>query len=198
MLTPGYTEHIQEQIQPPFPVWNAAASHDLHNYHTQTGLLLSGIDIPHEVLRCTNPNCTDEAHRTLLSKLYNYIIKSLKDDAEVTSPKANNTSSKYTGLGRNDLVRDSYLPARESFLIWRSAESPRHGSLYDIMTIRRAHFKRNKILFEKNTEILQAERLASKLCNNDFNNFWKGIKYMNNARLPGFLVMLVVLLVRKM
>ena len=51
---------------------------DLHNYHTQTGLLLSAIDVPHEVLRCTNPNCNDEAHRTLLSKLYNDIIKSLK------------------------------------------------------------------------------------------------------------------------
>ena len=49
--------------------------------------------------------------------------------------------------------------------------------LYDIMKVRRAHLK-------KNAEILKAERLASKLCNNDFKNFWKDIKHMNNARLP--------------
>ena len=136
-------------------------------------MLLSAIDVPHEVLRCTNPNCNVEAHRTLLSNLYNDIIKS----AEVIPSKANNTSSKYTVLGWNDLVRDSHQAARESFLFWRSAGSPRHGPLYDIMKVRRAHLK-------KNAEILKAERLASKLCNNDFKNFWKDIKHMNNARLP--------------
>ena len=51
------------------------------------------------------------------------------------------------------------------------------------MKIRRAHFKRNKRLCEKNAEILKAERLASKQRNNDFKNFWKDIKHMNNARL---------------
>ena len=91
-------------LKPPYrskfkhPVWNAASPQDLHNYHTQTGLLLSAIDVPHEVLRCTNPNCNDEAHRTLLSDLYNDIIKSLKDAAEVIPTKANNTSSKYSVL----------------------------------------------------------------------------------------------------
>ena len=179
-LLPSPEATIQEQIHAPHPVWNAASPQDLHNYHTQTGLLLSAIDVPHEVLRCTNPNCNDEAHRTLLSNLYNDIIKS----AEVIPTKANNTSSKYTVLGWNDLVRDSHQATRESFLSWRSAGSPRHGPLYDIMKVRRAHFKRNKRLCEKNAEILKAERLASKLCNNDFKNFWKDIKHMNNARLP--------------
>ena len=42
------------------------------------------------------------------------------------------------------MVRDSHQAARESFLIWWSAESPHHGPLYDIMKIRCAHFKRNK------------------------------------------------------
>ena len=144
-LLPSSEATIQEQIHAPHPVLNAVSPQDLHNYHTQTGLLLSAIDVPHEVLRCTNPNCNDEAHRTLLSNLYN-IIKSLKDAAEAIPTKANNTSSKYTVLGWNDLVRDSHQAARESFLFWRSAGSPRHGPLYDIMKIRRAHFKRNKTM----------------------------------------------------
>ena len=37
---------------------------DLHNYHSQAGLLSSTIDVPDKVLFCTNPNCNDEAHRT--------------------------------------------------------------------------------------------------------------------------------------
>ena len=56
--------------------------------------------------------------------------------------------------------------------------------MYDIIKIRCAHFKRNKRLCEKNCEILKAERLASKLCNNDLKNFWKDIKHLHNARLP--------------
>ena len=139
-LLPSPEATIQEQIHAPHPVWNAASPQDLYDYHTQTGLLLSAIDVPHEVLRCTNPNCNDEAHRTLLSNLYNDIIKS----AEVIPTKANNTSSKYTVLGWNDLVRDSHQAARESFLFWRSAGSPRHGPLYDIMKVRRAHFKASR------------------------------------------------------
>ena len=120
----------------------------------------------------------------MLCKLYNDIIKSLKDAAEAIPTKASNTSSKHTVLCWNDLVRDSHQAARESFFVWRSAGSSRHGPLYDIMKIRRAHFKLNKRLCEKNAEILRAERLASKLCNNDLKNFWKDLKHMNYARLP--------------
>ena len=39
--------------------------------------------------------CNDEAHCTLLSNLYNDIIKSLKDAAETIPTKANNTSSNF-------------------------------------------------------------------------------------------------------
>ena len=158
-LLPSSEATIQEQIHAPRPVWNAASPQDLDNYHTQTGLLLSAIDVPHEVLRYTNPNCNDEAHRTLLSNLYNDIVKSLKDAAEVIPTKANNTSSKYTVLGWNDLVRDSHQAARVSFLFWRSAGSPRHGPLYDIMKIKRAHFKRNKRLCEKKLKFLKLKDL---------------------------------------
>ena len=127
-LLPSSEAPTQEHIQAPCPVWNAACPQDLHNYYTQTGLLLSAIYVPHEVLRCTNPNCNDEAHRTLLSNIYN-IIKSPKDAAEVIPTKANNTSSKHTVLGWNDLVRNSHQAARESFLIWRSVgrEGGREG-----------------------------------------------------------------------
>ena len=107
-LLPSSEAPTQEQIQPSCPVWNAASLQDLHNYHTQTGLLLSAIDVPHDVLRCTNPNCNDETHRALLCKLYNN-IKSLKDAAKAIPTKASNTSSV---LGWNDLVRDSHQAAR--------------------------------------------------------------------------------------
>ena len=53
---PSSEAPTQEQIQAPCPVWNAASPQDLHHYHTQTGLLLSTTDLPHEVLSCTNLN----------------------------------------------------------------------------------------------------------------------------------------------
>ena len=139
----------QEQIQPPGPVWNAVTPQDLHNYHTQSGLLLSAIDIPHEVLCCISHNCNDEAHRIFPCKLYNGFTKSLKDAADAIPTKASNTSSKHTVLGWNDLVRDSHQAARESFLIWRSVGGSRHSPLYNKMKIRCVLFKRNKRLCEK-------------------------------------------------
>ena len=84
-------------------------------------------------------------HCFLLYVLCN-IIKSLKNTAEVIPTKASNISSKHAVLGWNNLVRDSHLAARESFLIWWSAGSPHLGPLYDIIKMRRAHFKRNKRL----------------------------------------------------
>ena len=111
------------------------------------------------VLCCIHPNFNYEIHRTLLCKLYNTIIKLLKDAAEAIPTKASNTFSKHTVLDWNDLVRDSHQAARESFLIWRSAGGPRHGPLSDVMKIRRAHFKSNKRLCEKRLNCLQLSDL---------------------------------------
>ena len=111
--------------------------------------LLSGIDVPHAALSCTNPNCHDEAHQLLLCTFYNDIIHSLTDASDVIPTKTYNTSRKFNVPGWNDLVRDSHQAARETVLIWRSAGSPRHGLLYDLMKIKRAQFKRNKRYCEK-------------------------------------------------
>ena len=109
---------------------------DLKNYHTQTGLLLSAINVPHNALSCTDPNCNDEAHYSHLCKFYEDITNLLSDAAIPT--KAYNSSSKHFVLGWNALVSESRQAARESFLIWRSAGSPRYGPLFDIMKTKRA------------------------------------------------------------
>ena len=159
-LLPTSESSTMQQTCKPSPMWDCASSHDLLNYYTKSGSLLSGIDVPHAAIICTNPNCHDEAHQLLLCKFYNDIIHSLTDASDVIPTKAYNTSRKFNVPGWNDLVRDSHQAARETFLIWRSAGSPRHGPLYDLMKIKRAQFKRNKRHCEKNAESLKAERLA--------------------------------------
>ena len=156
------------------PMWDCASSHDLLKDYTKSGYLLSGIDVPHAALSCTNSNCHDEAHQLLLCNFYNDTIHSLMDASDVIPTKTHNTSRKFNVPGWNDLARDSHQAARESFLIWRSAGSPRHGPLYDLMKTKRAQFKGNKRHCEKNAESLKAERLASNLSSHDFKNFWKG------------------------
>ena len=111
------------------------------------------------------------------------ITNLLSDAAGAIPTKAHNSSSKLFVLGWNDLVSESHQAARESFLIWRSAGSPRHGPLFDIMKTKRAEFKRKKRLYEKNAETLKADRLASKLSCKDLNNFWKDKKKTSNAKL---------------
>ena len=114
-LLPSSDAPTQEQIQPPCPVWNAATPRisitiiqKMVCFNLQFMYLVK--------FCCTNPNCNDEAHRTVLCKLYNDTINSLTDAAETIPTKASNTSSKYTVLDWNCLVRDSHQASRESFL----------------------------------------------------------------------------------
>ena len=87
------------------------------------------------------------------------ISYSLTDASDVIPTKTHNTSRKFNVPGWNDLVRDSHQTARETFLIWRSAGSPRHGPLYDLMKIKRAQFKRNKRHCEKMLNLLKLSDL---------------------------------------
>ena len=62
--------------------------------------------MPPEVICSTNLNCNDEAYHTMLCKLYNAIIKSLKDATEAKPATASITFSKHSVLDWNDLVRE--------------------------------------------------------------------------------------------
>ena len=143
-LPPTSEASTTKQTCKPSPVWDCTSSQDLPNYYSRTGSLLSGIDVPQTALCCTNPNCHDEAHQLFLCKFYNDVINSLTGASYVIPTKIHNTFSKHTDPGWNDLVRYSHQVARESFLIWRSAGSARHGTLYDLMKSKRAQFKRIK------------------------------------------------------
>ena len=122
------------------------------------------INVPHDALSCTDPNCNDEAHYSHLCKFYEDITNLLRDAAGAIPTKAHNSSSKHFVLGWNDLVSESHQAARdlESFLIWRSAGSHRHGPLFDIMKTKRAEFKRRKRLCEK---MLKLSKLIDLLLN---------------------------------
>ena len=106
------------------------------------------------------------------------------DASDVIPTKTHITSRKFNVPGWNDLVRDSHQAARETFLIWRSAGSPRHGPLYDLMKLNVPNLNSTKDIVKTNAESLKAERLASNLSSRDFKNIWNGIKQVNIARLP--------------
>ena len=180
---------LQHIIQPGacstvLPMWDVATLQHLINYHTQTGLLLSAINVAHDALCCTDSNCNDEGHYSHLCKFYEDITNLLSDAVGAIPTKA------HFVIGWNDLVSESHQAARESFLIWRSARSP----LLDIMKTKRADFKQKKRLCENNDETLKADRLASKLSCNNFNNFLRISQKltMPSCKLPAMLVVLVV------
>ena len=87
------------------------------------------------------------------------IINSLTDASDVIPTKTHNMFSKHTVPGWNYLVWDSHNAARKSSLIWRSAGIPRHGPFYDLMTIKRAQFKRNNRLCEEMLNLLKLSDL---------------------------------------
>ena len=116
-LLPAYEACTTQQTWKPSPLWDCASSHELLNYYTKSGSLLSGIDVPHAALSCTNPNCQDEAHQLLLCKFYKDITNSLMDASDVIPTKTQNTSRKFNVPGWNDLVRDYHCLRNFSHLL---------------------------------------------------------------------------------
>jgi len=77
-------------------------------------------------------------------------------------------------------VKAYHEEARDAFLTWRQANSPRFGPLFRLMTQTRAQFKRAVRKSKLKSDRLSSDVLANKLINNDSKGFWKDIKNMNN------------------
>ena len=126
-----------------------------------------------DVLRCDNPNCSDLSHVTSIDKFYDEIIAVLVDCGNELSVQSNKKVPVLPGW--NELCKEAHAQARNSFLSWRSAGSPRKGFMYDSMRLARAHFKLmlRKCKCNKDSVV---DSLTKNILNKDTRLFWKAVK----------------------
>ena len=86
-------------------------------------------------------------------------------------------NARYTPVpGWNDVVRDHHQLARDAFLAWRAAGSPREGDVALRLRAYRAQFKLALRQCRASEERRRTEALANKLANNDVTGYWKVVK----------------------
>ena len=88
----------------------------------------------------------------------------------------NRRTTTTTIPGWNEMCAEIHTQARNSFLQWRSAGSPKSGPIYDNMRISKAHFKLTLRNCKAEKERAVAGSLASNLLCKDSRIFWKEIE----------------------
>jgi len=138
-LAPCVGEGISNTINPRI-TWSKLSDSVLDLYCSETDEGLRGINVPVDALLCKDVLCKDSSHICAISTFYENIVKVLIDSYNKTIPGKTGRKTKNCS-GWNDYVADLHQVARDAFLSWRDAGSPRQGQLSEIKNRTRARFK---------------------------------------------------------
>ena len=111
--------------------WHKASPQELSNYSRVLNNNLTSIDIPDDLLVCSNCNCTNDFTKHAIDSLCHSIICSCMGESAECVPTVRPRASEVSGW--NDQVK----PERDRSLFWHldQAESgkPNTGFVYQIM-----------------------------------------------------------------
>ena len=162
--------------------WTKVKPHLLDRYHYFTDEHLKSILLPVESFMCEDTMCSDSNHILAIEQYYDEIVKVLINCSNMTvarvPKKVNNVRP-----GWNVYVADLHQVARQAFLTWRTAGSPRNGQLFLIKNRTRARFKSALRFIKRNEDRLRKDSVAKKLLSKNFQEFWNEIKFMNNSKM---------------
>ncbi len=155
--------------------WMEVTDRQVQDYEKMTESLLSDVELPYDVLKCTNPNCKDLSHVKCLNEMYDNIIMSLKTASNLCIP--HKAKARFVPVpGWNDFVKEKYHFAKHMHSLWVTHSKPKSGPVYDMMRTSRAKFKLAQRFVARNELQLRADALAKKFDNKDVKSFWKGVK----------------------
>ena len=159
--------------------WNIARDDDKLKYSHRTNNLLSNIELPIEALLCRNANCISLLNT--IDCFYTRIINSLKSAESDCIPSTPGAPSSHIVPGWNDYVKEFHAAARNAFWWWNLNKRPRHGIIYHNMRTTRSQFKYALRSAKKAEETARADALAEDLCNKKCDEFWRGMKKLNQS-----------------
>ena len=154
--------------------WSQLSEAERDNYKLSTEKKLSRIRLDLSVLMCEDTTCSNPSHLAWIESFYNETVAALLDAG---LEFAESTSGKTPVIpGWNEMCAEIHTQARNSFLQWRSAGSPKSGPVYDNMRISKAHFKLNLRNCKADKDRAVADSLANNLLDKDSRTFWKEIQ----------------------
>ena len=116
----------------PKPKWHAVTSTSLSHYKLTLVELLCKLDIPDDVLSCSNVFC--EFHSSFISSLHEYIVSSLVTAAQesitFTQPYS---KPNRTHPGWNEFVKPFQSEALDWHSVWINSGRPQSGFVYGMV-----------------------------------------------------------------
>ena len=164
--------------------WKKASNRDIELYKTILDGMLSEISVPEELMHCRNFSCKD--HDILINKLLKEITNAVKTSADFSIPKYKNCNRKDKNTripGWNEYVR----PYKESSIIlselWKEAGCITNNQLDIDRKIAKKQYHKAIKYVTNNQESIVREKIASKLKDKKFNDFWAEIKKMKKCKM---------------
>ena len=127
---------------------------------------------------CNVNNCNSEICKTSLNIFYEKLCTCITRVGRNVFGTIKNSRARPVP-GWNDLVKEHHHLAREAFLAWRIAGSPREGDVALRMRAYRAQFKLALRECRASEDRLRTEAMASKLANHDVKGYWKAVKSLS-------------------
>ena len=112
--------------------------------------------------------------------LYEAIVQSLKNSSR--SLYKHRTKVFNAKPGWKDQVEELHAEAGNAFKEWAESGKSRHGPLFENKKCTNARFKNALCYIKINENMMRSDSLARKLQKNNFNDFWKEIKTINNCK----------------
>ena len=112
--------------------------------------------------------------------MYEAIVQSLKNSSR--SLYKHRTKVFNAKPGWKDQVEELHAEARNAFKEWAESGKSRHGPLFENKKCTNARFKNALRYIKRNENMMRSDSLARKLQKNNFNDFWKEIKTINNCK----------------
>ena len=170
--------------------WYKASQKDLNSYKLRLDFNLEHVNIPWDAVHCGNMFCNE--HHDDIQSLYDNIIN---ECLNATPKVCNGADKKSTNRlpGWNNLVQDLHHTAMFWLSIWKSFRSPNVGIIANIRHSTRAKYYYS-VTPKRQKDNTAADKLAHELLNNNYTNFWNGIKN-SIKRLLNFQILLIILVV---
>ena len=124
---------------------------------------------------CIHNNCRMESCRLSLESFYAKLCDCIVNVGRVVFGNKR-SSSRPIVPGWNEWVHEHHQRAREAFLAWRAAGSPREGDMAVRMRAYRAQFKLALRECRASEERLRTEAMANQLAQNNITGYWDAVK----------------------
>ena len=164
--------------------WAKATIIDIERCRTLTFELLKNINLL-PAITCDDCNCKSAKHKLQIDQFYMQLCAVLEKASRECIPSFTVDSFRdYIIPGFTEHVKELHTIARADYCAWRADGKPRSGPLCFVMKQSRLRFESALRYCKVNEDAMRSNAFSKSLMDKDMNSFWRGIRKVNNAKIP--------------